>query len=301
MGKTGEVLWSLFWWPGFIAAWVIAYRRVGFSEIKAEHGVDWRQFLVPNLPWFALTVAKVWFWFITLAHWYLTGQSGPRWRAVVELDGRPVRRIVRLDPTPRAEETPAPQAVTTVAPMGVADGLAGSQPAAGAGPLPANYNDPLLDDASWLRAGESRYRALIPNHYGSPDTIAAGGVQRTQQDDPAAALFFFQKAIDTLHSNYCSFGLAPADWSRQPSDRDLGIVDAYLHALGQVRALRRGAPVNESVREVTHRLRVISTTFAQNGLDATPYYDRLASLAQLAPDVDVSDIFWDPPDPSWWR
>ena len=43
---------------------------------------------------------------------------------------------------------------------------------------PINYNDPLLDDASWLRAGERRYEELIRNHYGSPDTIAGGGSQR---------------------------------------------------------------------------------------------------------------------------
>jgi hypothetical protein len=159
---------------------------------------------------------------------------------------------------------------------------------------PENFNDPLLDDASWLRAGESRYETLVSSHYGSPDTIAAGGLQRSQLGDPAASLFFFQKSIDTLHSIYVAgFGdPSPAGWSRQPSSRDLGIVDAYLHTLGQVRALRPGAPIKDSVVEVTHRLRTIASTFERYGLDGTAYRDRLNTLGQLAPDIDVSGVFW---------
>ncbi len=159
---------------------------------------------------------------------------------------------------------------------------------------PKDFNDPLLDDASWIRAGENRYDVLVRNHYGSPDTIAAGGMQRSRLGDPAAALYFFQKAIDTLHSIYVAgFGDgSPAGWSREPSSRDLGIVDAYLQALGQVRALRPGAPVRDSVVEVTHRLRTISSTFGRYGLDDSAYRDRLTTLGQLAPDIDVSGVFW---------
>lgn len=159
---------------------------------------------------------------------------------------------------------------------------------------PENFNDPLMDDATWVSAGESRYNSLIRNHYGSPDTIAAGGQQRNQLNDPVAAMFFFQKSIDTLHSIYvCGFGdPSPAGWSRQPSDRDLNIVDAYLQTLGNVRSLRPGAPVKASVTEVTHRLRTISTTFKRYGLNDVPYRERLARLGQVAPDVDVSGVFW---------
>jgi hypothetical protein len=157
---------------------------------------------------------------------------------------------------------------------------------------PESFNDPLLDDASWLSSGESRYSTLARNHYGSPDTIAAGGTQRIQQGDPAAALFFFQKSIDTLHSIYVASSGGPAEWRRQPSNRDLGITDAYLQALRQVRELRPGAPVKESVVEVTHRLRTISSAFERNGIGAAAYLERLDSLGKLAPDVDVSGVFW---------
>jgi hypothetical protein len=159
---------------------------------------------------------------------------------------------------------------------------------------PINYNDPLLDDASWLRAGERRYEELIRNHYGSPDTIAGGGSQRLHQGDPAAALFFFQKATDTMHSIYVcgSSDTGPASWARQPNASDFGIVDSYLQTLGLVRGLRPAAPLKASVVEVTHRLRAISTKFKQCGLDPNPYLDRLNKLGQLAPDIDVSGVFW---------
>ena len=159
---------------------------------------------------------------------------------------------------------------------------------------PADYNDPLLDDGTWLSAGESRYSQLISKHYGSPDTIAGGGDERTQCEDPAAALFFYQKSIDTLHSIYvCGFNdTGPQSWARQPSPRDNTIVDRYLTTLRSVRGLRPKAPVDASVKEVTHRLRTISSRFKQYGLDPDPYLNRLVSLAELAPDVDVSGVFW---------
>lgn len=159
---------------------------------------------------------------------------------------------------------------------------------------PVNYNDPLLDDGAWLGAGENRYTELVRNHYGSPDTIAAGGDQRTQLHDPASALFFYQKAIDTLHSIYvCGLNdTGPLSWSRKPSGRDHTIVDRYLTSLQTVRSLRPAAPVKESVVEVTHRLRTISSKFKRYGLDSAPYMGRLATLAELAPDIDVSGVFW---------
>lgn len=164
----------------------------------------------------------------------------------------------------------------------------------GAPKTQVDYNDPLLDDARWMSAGEGRYRDAVSKYYGSPDTIAAGGTERMGQGDPAAALFFYQKAIDTMHSNYVflSQGSSPAEWRRQPSPVDLSIIDGYLGALSRVREVRPGAVVTGSVQEVTHRLRTISSFLDRNGLDPQPYLDRLDRLAQTAPDVDVSQILW---------
>jgi len=163
-----------------------------------------------------------------------------------------------------------------------------------AGREPVNYNDPLLDDSAWLWAGGSRYNEFVRNHYGSPDTIAAGGDQRAQLQDPASALFFYQKAIDTLHTIYvCGYNdTGPASWRRRPSGRDSTIVDCYLGTLRTVRSIRPAAPVEASVMEVTHRLRSISRQFKRYGLDPAPYLCRLETLAKIAPDVDVSGVFW---------
>lgn len=160
--------------------------------------------------------------------------------------------------------------------------------------VPIDFDDPALDDASWLGAGRARYESTVHQHYGSPDTIAAGGLQRMNAGDIAAALFFFQKAIDTMHSIYvCGFNdTGPSSWSRQPSSRDIGIVDAYLQALSQMRGRRPSAPVAASVSEVTHRMRTISTRFGHYGLDGRPWLDRLDQLGAMTPDVDVSGVYW---------
>lgn len=157
-----------------------------------------------------------------------------------------------------------------------------------------NQDDPAQDDASWLSSAENRYKSSVSNHFGSPDTIAAGGDQSMRGRDPACALFFYQEAIDTLHSIYvCGFNdTGPGSWSRQPSEWDLSIIDRYFEALSSVRALRPGAPVEQSVMEVTHRMRAISTQFRSYGLDASSYLARLDQLARLAPDVDVAGVFW---------
>lgn len=159
---------------------------------------------------------------------------------------------------------------------------------------PPNYDDPALDDAAWLDAGDDRYRAAVSNHYGSPDTIAAGGDQRSRQGDVAAALYFYEKAIDTLHSIYvCGFDdTGPSGWSRQPSHQDLDIIDRYLDTLRQVRDRRPGAPIQNTVREVTHRLRTISTEFDRHGIGSQTVRQRLTTLGEIAPDVDVSSVYW---------
>jgi hypothetical protein len=146
---------------------------------------------------------------------------------------------------------------------------------------------PGVDDARWLREGEARYQGLVGRHYGSPETIAEGGIQRLQANDRAAALFFFQKAIDLLHTNY----LFDEMRQRRPSDHDLPIIGAYLDTLGAIRADRPTTPVGASVQEVTHRLRTIATACQDAGIDPSRYLTALTSLAEIAPDIDASGTF----------
>jgi hypothetical protein len=80
---------------GIAVTWVILYQRAGFPEVHA----DWREFLLPNLPWFGLMILKFWFWPVTFAAWLIDGREPSRWRAVTQLNGRPVRKIMRLTPS----------------------------------------------------------------------------------------------------------------------------------------------------------------------------------------------------------
>src|SRR4051794_37268002 len=93
---------------------------------------------------------------------------------------------------------------------------------------PADHDDPEVDDAMWISGAEQRYKNSVARHYGSPDTISAGGDERLRADDPACALFFYQKAIDALHSIYVGGVGDPGGWSRRPSSDDAVIVDNYL-------------------------------------------------------------------------
>lgn len=152
-------------------------------------------------------------------------------------------------------------------------------------------DDSNLSDPEWLHAGYQRYERLIPRHYGSPETIAAGGDERRQSGDLATALFFFQKAIDLLHTHYDYLEMK----QRRPSEADSPIIDDYVAALSEVRRVRPQAAVAASVKEATHRLRTISTTCRGAGLDPGQYLSALDRLAQIAPDVDSSGFFWKNP------
>lgn len=76
---------------GFVVAMIALYVRVGFPSVKP----DWREFLLPNLPWFGLMVLKAWAWPVTLGVWLYKGRQPSVWKAVTHLDGREVRAIKR--------------------------------------------------------------------------------------------------------------------------------------------------------------------------------------------------------------
>jgi hypothetical protein len=158
-----------------------------------------------------------------------------------------------------------------------------------------------VDDSEWpggsssptrtLAEAEQRYESLVSGFYGSPESLTGGGQQQVAAGDIATALFFFQKAIDLLHTQYCFNGMQ----QRTPGDRDTKITDAYLSALRRVREQWSQAAVDGTVAEVTHRLRTISTACREAGLDPHRYLRALTELEQIAPDVDVSRIFWKNP------
>lgn len=146
--------------------------------------------------------------------------------------------------------------------------------------------DNSLPDDQWLRASEDMFRATIEPYYGSPETMARGGEERYRLYDYGTAMFFYAKSIDMLHTAFSHMA------QRQPSPADLPIVDGFASSLGLALHAHPQAPVADSVREVTHRLRSISSECDRVGIPSQLYRNGLDSLSQTAPHVPVDDIFW---------
>lgn len=149
--------------------------------------------------------------------------------------------------------------------------------------------DPIgnsLPDDEWLARSKDRFEQMVKNYYGSCETIAQGGQKRYGYGDFGTALFFYQKSIDVLHTNYTFLQMR----NRQPSPADVWIVNGYTSSLGASLAMHPTAPVDESVREVTHRLRTIATACEQVGLPSQLYREALKLIAQYAPHVRLDDI-----------
>ena len=148
--------------------------------------------------------------------------------------------------------------------------------------------DASLPDVQWLRESEDMYRATIEPYYGSPETMARGAEDRRFLADYGTALFFYAKSIDMLHTAYGFAGME----QRRPSQVDTPIVEGYAETLGFVMELHPDAPIADCVREVTHRLRSISTECDRAGLPSDLYRIGLNAIARTAPHVPVDDIFW---------
>lgn len=97
------------------------------------------------------------------------------------------------------------------------------------------------------------------------------------------------KVVDRLHDFYVYERFA----NRRPSSADEPLVDVLLESLRALRAQQPDVEVVKSgVVEATHRLRTISSAVDEVGGDAARYRRGLDELARLAPDVDVSGVFW---------
>ena len=146
--------------------------------------------------------------------------------------------------------------------------------------------DGSQSDTDWLSASEARYNATMRNHAGSPETFASAGSQASENEEPGVALFYYQKAIDLLHTLY--------DYSqferRKPSLADASIIEGYLRALRSVLDVHPSADVSASVREVTHRLRVISSSCERAGYASSLYRDTLLELPRIAPGVSLEGL-----------
>lgn len=173
--------------------------------------------------------------------------------------------------------------------MGFLNKLLGGGGATGGGGVSAGpLVDDSLPDGRWLAASEGVYRKTIEPFYGSPETMARGGREREDDGDTGVALFFYQKSIDMLHTAY-GFGQMQ---SRQPSPQDAPILYGFLRMLEATLSAHPDAPVGDSVREVTHRLRSISTACEGAGINSLLYREELRKIGEAAPHVPVDDVRW---------
>jgi hypothetical protein len=173
--------------------------------------------------------------------------------------------------------------------MGIFSKRKGDRPERGSSSLASSeLVDSTLPDGEWFHASEQVYDGTWRNHLGSPETFAAAGRIHHGQQNFAVALLFYRKAIDLMHSIYITNGMSP----RQPSARDLPITDGFISSLGATLEQHPESPVDESVREVTHRLRTISTACERAGLSAELYLNALEAVGATAPRVNVDDILW---------
>jgi hypothetical protein len=148
--------------------------------------------------------------------------------------------------------------------------------------------DGSLPDGRWLRESEEMFKASIEPYYGSPETMARGGDERRGLGDVGTALFFYAKSIDMLHTAYGFAGME----RRRPSPADTAIIDGFTESLALVTSRHPEAPIADCVREVTHRLRSISTECERVGLPSDLYRNGLDLIAQIAPRVPVDDVLW---------
>jgi hypothetical protein len=153
---------------------------------------------------------------------------------------------------------------------------------------PPETIDPALPDGAWLSQSEALFDRTVGGHYGSPDTLAGGGVRNYEVGNFGTAMFFFQKSIDLMHTNYGFGGMS----RRKPSQEDASIIDGFLTSLEASLRQHPQADVSASVRQVTHRLRSIAGECEQKGMPSGLYRQALERLAQVAPDVNVADVRW---------
>jgi hypothetical protein len=150
--------------------------------------------------------------------------------------------------------------------------------------------DGELPDGQWFDVCTRRYDDTWREYVGSPETFAEAGRLCYGNGEFGVALLFYQKAIDLLHSLY--------DWGRferrQPSPADVAITDGYLNSLGATLSEHPAAPVDESVREVTHRLRTIATASAHAGINPQLYRNALDCLRRTAPTVSLEGVLGEP-------
>lgn len=146
--------------------------------------------------------------------------------------------------------------------------------------------DSSLPPREWFGVCSARYEATYREHYGSPETFAEPAKECYGHQEFGLALLYYQKALDLLHTLY----VVGSFERRTPSPADLAITDGFVSSVGATLAMHPGAPVDDSVREATHRLRTIATSCEHAGLGSELYCNALRDLAAAAPTVSLDGL-----------
>jgi len=83
------------WLIGVLVSWLVYTNRAGLSDIKHKQGIDWREFLVPNVPYFALQLGKQLIWPVVLVVWLARGRPASPWVAKTQIGKYEVRKVIR--------------------------------------------------------------------------------------------------------------------------------------------------------------------------------------------------------------
>lgn len=121
-----------------------------------------------------------------------------------------------------------------------------------------------------------------------PELAVRGADQASRAGDHRRAFELAVESVDRLHDFYVFERFA----HRRPSAADQPMIDSVTRTLAELRRAEPDADVTSGVKEATHRLRTISTSIDSVGGESTRYRHGLDDLARIAPDVDVSGVFW---------
>jgi hypothetical protein len=146
--------------------------------------------------------------------------------------------------------------------------------------------DQGLPDAQWIEESRRSANALAGQIEGSPENYGEAAKVRYNHQNFGAAMVLFCKALDLIHTQYLVLNMQ----HRQPSPADAWIVDGFVAAVGASLAMHPDAPVDDEVREGTHRLLTIASMCERVGASSFLYRNALDRLETNAPHVRTDDI-----------
>lgn len=120
--------------------------------------------------------------------------------------------------------------------------------------------DESVDDQTWIQQGAERFEAGKSRHFGSPETMRAGGDQAASKGDIAAAVFYYGKAIDIAQT------WATSRPGERSIDLDAELFDAYATTVETIRTRRPDADIvtdwkNETARYALPMMVSITRTY----------------------------------------